>query len=175
MGIETIAIDKIEARTSKNGKSYHVVSPGGEFVWDEPVADQIAGALAGGATRVTASVDRSNAKFPKITEVAGDSLPPAAAGGASAPAAAAAPSASGAGARGSAPGSYKKDPLGILLGARQTSLNAAVAFHGDKGTAREVVATAEAFAKFILRDMDERLDMPERSAAPANVDDGIPF
>lgn len=157
MPIESVFIKAVEPTRGKGFK----IKTGSEtlFVFDAQASE--ACKLAVG-TAVNCDVTRKENKdgnvFPTIQSVHGP-----ADGSVAAPAptpAAAPPPASAAASRGGgAGGQFKKDPLGIVLGSRQTALNAAVAYHASDSNAEvaEVIATAKAFNVYLLGGLGKRI------------------
>jgi hypothetical protein len=145
-------------------KGYKFTDSANEYVYCFE-ASAASAVIAAMQTPVQVDVDRKpNAQgkvFPKIKSFHGvaDSSSPAAA--AAAPPSSTRPSTAG----GGGSGAFKKDPVGIVLGSRQTALNAAVTYHAKDAAPRElVVATAQAFNEFLLQGLE--VDLPASAVTP---------
>lgn len=142
---------------TKSGKGYQFTAEGARgriYCFEPKVAKDVLDHLN---VPVQVDIDRTpnddGKVFPKIKSFHGS------AGDAPAPAAAAAPSSTTHTAhsqRGGSGSSFKKDPIGIVLGSRQTALNAAVAYFSGlaKETREEmdgaVLHIAQEFNEFLL-------------------------
>jgi hypothetical protein len=177
--IETLTVGYVEVgQTQRGGPMYKTKGGDGSWVFcfDKKVGDQV---KAAENQTVQVDVDRtpnSQGKvFPTIKSFNGVVGQP----GVSVPSsgAAAAPNPPAAAAAAPQP-SMKKDPAGIVLGARQTALNAAIAFIGSGNTAAEKYSPADAvklakeFAEILLDGLDAAKTI--QPAAPKS-DDDIPF
>lgn len=162
MPLENFMVQAVEPTRGKGFK----VKTGSEtlFVFDAAAANACKLAIG---TVVTGDVTRKENKngdvFPTIQSVHGAATgdpSPAAAAPASvlgptvpvAPAPSAVP-------RGGGGNSFKKDPLGVVLGSRQTALNAAVAYctQNPQDDPALVLDTAAGFNEFLLRGLGKRL------------------
>ncbi len=152
MAIETITVEGLEAKSGSNGTFYKVAVPGSRqklFSFDPKVSADL---LERVGQTVSVDVDRtpnSEGKvFPKILSFHGEASAPA---GGVAPAAASPP---GGGTRaGGGDSAFKKDPVGIILGSRQTALNAAVAYLAgpDPCSKEDIVRVARHFNEFLIQ------------------------
>jgi hypothetical protein len=152
VAIEHIAVSDVSAKDGAKGTYYKI---GKLFCFEPKVAADLLPLM--GKT-VAVDVDRTpNAEgkvFAKILSfhgevAAGAAPPPAPAVSSTQPATPAAPAGAPQPAAGG--GDFKKDPVGIILGSRQTALNAAVAY-ADKFEAGsiDVIKTAQTFNEFLL-------------------------
>lgn len=152
--IEQLTVGYVEEGTTQRGGPLYKTKAGdgsGLFCFDAKIGQSL---KASEGQTVSVDVDRSpNAQgkvFPTIKGFHG----PATGGVPVAGGPAAAPHSFQAGSSGGAK-SFSKDPAGIVLGARQTALNATVAFVGGGNTAAayspaDVVKLAGEFAAFLL-------------------------
>lgn len=184
---EPVSIAVAAPTTTKTGKTYvRVETPSGErfSIWDAQVGMQ---AQAAAGQMVDCEVDRTG-QFAKITAVYG----PTASGAVAVPAPAAPPAApqqrtttSHGGGR-----DFKKDPVGILLSAREKALGCAIAAVADTQPVDhpQILKLSELFEAHLLRGLGSEIDLPKsvvfpgqasqpaKAAVPASSsDDDIPF